>query len=120
MPTRREKKKKKKKKKLQNGQFSYVMWQLDMGEEHKIERDLVKTGHKKTQSSKQRAKKGPPKKKKSPKKKKNKKKNKNKRKVYIQKTYAHWKICVSSTYKRHALKLHGVTSHWLHGNFYYS
>jgi len=68
MPTRR-------KKKLQNGQFSYVMWQMDMGEEHKRERE--RPGQKlgtKAQSSKQRAKKGPPKKKEKKGKKKRKKK----------------------------------------------
>jgi hypothetical protein len=86
MPTRR------KKKKLQNGQFSYVMWQMDMGEEHKRERETwSKTGHK---SPKFKAK-GHPKKKKK-KEKKEKKGKKKEKKVYIQRHMLFGKNCVST------------------------
>ncbi len=82
MPTRRGKKK------LQNGQFSYVMWQPDMGEEHKRETwSKLGTKNPKVQS------KGPPQKK---------KKGKKRKKSVHTKTYALWKNCVS-TCKRQVL-----------------
>ncbi len=56
-----------KKKKLQNGQFSYVMWQLDMGEEHKSE-TWSKLGTKNPKVQSKGPKKGHPKKKKMEKK----------------------------------------------------
>jgi hypothetical protein len=108
MPTRRKKKK--------TAEWTVFVRHVATGHGRRTqERDLVKTGHKKPQSSKQRAKKGPPKKKKNGKKrtwsklgtknpkvqskgpkkghpKKKKKREKKKKKVYIQRHMLFGKI----------------------------